>query len=80
MSVDKNVADFGPLLREYSNLWDRYQTLGFNRTLDENDKENTLDSEWALRHYFSVGADALRIMVKNLIAASAPQVAGASSP
>jgi len=72
MSLEKNVADFGPLLAEYSNLWNRYQSAGFDRTLDEADKENTLDSDWALWHYNTVGADALRIIVKNLIAAGLP--------
>lgn len=72
MAIEKNVADFGPLLREYSSLWDRYQIAGFDRTLDENDKENTLDQHSALTHYYAIGADALRISIKNLIAASAP--------
>jgi len=72
MSLEKNVADFGPLLAEYSKLWERYQAAGFDRTLDDADKENTLDSDWALWHYNTVGADALRIIVKNLIAAGLP--------
>jgi SAM-dependent methyltransferase len=72
MSLEKNVADFGPLLAEYSKLWERYQGAGFDRTLDDADKENTLDSDWALWHYNTVGADALRIIVKNLIAAGLP--------
>ncbi len=69
MSLENNVEGFGPSLSQYSSLWELYRTVGFDRTLDPDDKENTLDSEWALHHYYTTGADGLRIVVKGLIAA-----------
>ena len=72
MSLEKNVEDFGPSLTEYGRLWARYRKAGFDRTLDPDDKENTFDSEWAFHHYYTNGADALRIIVKGLIAAELP--------
>ena len=72
MSLEQNVEDFGPSLARYSASWEEYRRIGFDRTLDPDDKENALDTEWALHHYYTNGADALRIIVKNLIAAELP--------
>jgi SAM-dependent methyltransferase len=72
MSLESNVENFGPALAQYSALWEKYRGAGYNRTLDPDDKENTLDTEWALHHYYTNGADALRIIVKSLIAAELP--------
>ena len=69
MSFEEEVLDFGTSLSEYSALWQQYRRTGFNRTLDLQDKENSLKTDWALSHYYSIGADALRIVVKNLLAA-----------
>lgn len=69
LSFEEEVLDFGACLSDYSALWQQYRRNGFNRTLDSQDKENALKTDWALSHYYSTGADALRIVVKNLLAA-----------
>ena len=71
-SIESEVAEFGPLLARYAALWEHYRRVGISLALDAADKENSLDSERAHRRYFAVGADALRIIVKNLIAAGLP--------
>jgi SAM-dependent methyltransferase len=70
--LSKHADAFGPMLAEYSARWDRYRAAGPDRTLDPNDKENVLSEEWQVSHYFGTGADALRIVVKSLIAAELP--------
>src|SRR6478736_1835742 len=73
MSLSNKHADaFGPLLAEYSALWQRYEAAGPNRTLDPLDKENVFNEDWQISHYFGTGADALRIIVKSLLAAELP--------
>ena len=72
MSVQKTLAEYGPRLAEYAALWEHYQNAGVIQALDPEDKENTLDSDWARQHYFDVGTDALRIIVNSLIAAAKP--------
>ena len=62
----------GALLLDYAALWAGYAAAPLDRTLDDSDKENTFDAAWKLDHYFSVGADALRIIVAALIAAGRP--------
>src|SRR5438105_14682090 len=56
------------LQRRYAELYAAYLTGQVNRTLDPNDKENAawLDEEWKFVHYFTVGADALRVIVAAL--------------
>ena len=49
------------LQRRYNGLYATYLTGQVNRTLDPADKENTFQHEWQYRHYFSAGADALRL-------------------
>jgi SAM-dependent methyltransferase len=57
------------LQSDYSDLYSSYLTRQINRTLDPNDKENVaLDEEWKFVHYFTVGADALRVIVSALVA------------
>jgi SAM-dependent methyltransferase len=53
----------------YSELYASYLAGQVSRTLDPNDKENTawLDAEWKFIHYFTVGADALRVIVAALV-------------
>jgi SAM-dependent methyltransferase len=56
------------LQRRYSALYASYLTGEVNRTLDPNDKENTIQQEWEYQHYFNAGADALRLIVGALTA------------
>ena len=56
------------LQRRYSGLYGSYLAGQVNRTLDPNDKENTFQQEWEYHHYFSVGVDALRLIVTALTA------------
>jgi 2-polyprenyl-3-methyl-5-hydroxy-6-metoxy-1,4-benzoquinol methylase len=58
---------FFELQRVYASLYDSYVTRGVSRTLDPDDKENRFEEEWHVDHYFSVGADVLRILVAALI-------------
>ncbi len=51
----------------YGILYQEYLRNGVNTTLDLDDKENHFSAEWERDHYFSVGADALRIIVQALI-------------
>jgi SAM-dependent methyltransferase len=52
----------------YAKLYRRYRERGVVRELDPNDKELPDDgSDWQTRHYFSVGADAMRIVVASLM-------------
>lgn len=69
---NKHADAFGQLMAEYSALWDHYRRVGPDRTLDSHDKENVLSEDWAVAHYFATGADALRIVVKSLLAAELP--------
>jgi SAM-dependent methyltransferase len=63
-----NLQRLFELQRRYSALYTSYLTGGVNRTLDPADKENTFQQEWEYDHYFSVGADALRLIVAILTA------------
>jgi SAM-dependent methyltransferase len=56
------------LQSRYSALYASYLTGEVCRTLDPNDKENTIQQEWQYHHYFSVGTDALRLIVATLTA------------
>ena len=55
------------LQRFYGSLYESYVARGVSPTLDPDDKENRFDEEWRVNHYFSVGADALRVIVAALI-------------
>jgi SAM-dependent methyltransferase len=56
------------LQRRYNGLYASYLSGQVNRTLDPADKENTFRQEWEYDHYFSAGADALRLIVAALTA------------
>ena len=56
------------LQRRYSQLHISYLVKQVNRTLDPADKENTFQHESEYHHYFSAGADALRLIVAALTA------------
>jgi len=56
------------LQRRYNGLYASYLGGQVNRTLDPADKENTFQQEWEYDHYFSAGADALRLIVAVLTA------------
>ena len=53
------------LQRNVDELYRRYLERGVNQTLDPNDKE--FSAQETLDHYFSVGADALRLVVSTLV-------------
>jgi hypothetical protein len=55
------------LHRKYANFYDGYLARGLNRSINPDDRENSLDEPWKIFHYFNTGADALRIIVDGLI-------------
>lgn len=55
------------LHRVYGRMMDAYHASDIERTMDPNDKEFVAAGDWSVLHYFDVGADALRIIVKALI-------------
>jgi SAM-dependent methyltransferase len=58
------------LATSYQNLFAAYRTRGINRDLNPNDKELRDHSDERLRHYYSVGADATRVIINALLANS----------
>jgi SAM-dependent methyltransferase len=58
------------LATSYQNLYAAYRNRGINRNLNPNDKELTGRSDREIRHYFNVGADAMRVIVNALLANS----------
>ncbi len=56
------------LSQRYHDLHAAYCKRPLILTLDPADKENLLDADWKIPHYFAVGDDALRIIVNALIA------------
>lgn len=58
--------------QRYMDLWNCYASRGVSDALDPTDKENLCGSEMERRHYFDVGADALYIITKELIAERRP--------
>jgi hypothetical protein len=66
MADNNKLHRFFELQRVYASLYESYVARGVNRALDPNDKENRFEEEWCIEHYFSVGADALRIVVTAL--------------
>ena len=60
------------LERTYVEAYEAYRALGVDQTLDEADKEFAGSEAWQRQHYFHVGADALRLIVANLVANRRP--------
>lgn len=58
------------LATSYQNLFAEYCNHGINRNLNPNDKEILVRSDEQIRHYYSVGADAIRIIINALLANS----------
>lgn len=67
MAGTDKLHRFFELQQVYASLYDSYVTRGVSRTLDPDDKENRFEEKWHVDHYFSVGADGLRILVAALI-------------
>jgi hypothetical protein len=68
------------LATSYQNLFAAYRKRGINRNLNPNDKELIDRSNGQIRHYYSVGADAMRAIINALFAnCSASQVCTRSS-
>jgi SAM-dependent methyltransferase len=70
-SADTLDAYFA-LTTSYQDLFTGYRKRGINRNLNPNDKEFIDRSDEQIRHYFSVGADAMRIII-NALLANSPQ-------
>lgn len=68
MEGEKRLEAFFRLGRVYESMYELYHANDVIRTLNPNDKEFSGAEAWHLRHYFDVGADALRIIVSSLIA------------
>jgi hypothetical protein len=51
-------------------LFAAYRKRGINRNLNPNDKELIDRSDGQIRHYYSVGADATRVIINALLANS----------
>ena len=51
----------------YRDLYAAYHERGVIRDLDPDDKELVIDADWKVPHYFSVGSDAIRIIVHALL-------------
>jgi len=68
------------LQRRYNGLYASYLSGQVNRTLDPADKENTFRQEWEYDHYFSAGADALRLIVAALTAGGNGDVTAVELP
>lgn len=70
---DMNQTDLSPgfvhagdtikALDEHREAWARYARNGYNCIIDQNDKENAFVEDWQVGHYFSVGEDALRLVM-----------------
>ena len=58
------------LATSYQNLFTAYRTRGINRNLNPNDKEFMDRSDEQIRHYYAVGADAMRVIINALLANS----------
>lgn len=69
MLQTQSTTLFPSLLRGYLDLWKSYEEEGFSKALNPSDNENSLNDPWKISHYFSVGENALQIIVSSLIAA-----------
>lgn len=58
--------------RRYREAYEAYRARGVDQTLDAADKEFAGSEAWRREHYFRVGADALRLIVANLVANRRP--------
>jgi SAM-dependent methyltransferase len=58
------------LATSYQNLFAAYRKRGVNRILNPNDQELIDRSDVQIRHYYSVGADATRVIINALLANS----------
>lgn len=70
MDITTDLRRFFEIQRQYSLMYEAYIARGFSRTLDPHDKENRIEDDEQLQHYFKVGADALRATTAALIANS----------
>jgi SAM-dependent methyltransferase len=68
MEGEKRLETFFRLGRVYESMYELYHANDVIRTLNPNDKEFSGAEAWHFRHYFDVGADALRIIASSLIA------------
>lgn len=64
------LGDYFALANSYQNLFAAYRKRGIVRSLNPNDKELIDRSDEHIRHYFSVGADAIRVIINALLANS----------
>lgn len=74
---DMNQTDLSPgfvhagdtikALDEHREAWARYARNGYSCIIDQNDKENAFVEDWQVGHYFSVGEDALRLVMAQLL-------------
>ena len=58
------------LAASYQNLFAAYRERGINQNLNPNDQEFIDRSDEHIRHYYSVGADAMRLIINALLANS----------
>lgn len=65
-SAEKLDAHFA-LAASYQNLFAAYRKRGINRNLNPNDKELIDRSDLVIRHYYSIGADAMRLIINALL-------------
>lgn len=54
-------------LEEHGAAWKRYSDSGVNCAIDPTDKENAFTEDWQIGHYFSVGEEALRLVMSQLL-------------
>ena len=66
--MSEPIDDLGGLLAEYAALLDGYRASSVDRTRRADDPENRVDDEWHTRHYFSVGEEAVQLIVRVLVA------------
>lgn len=54
-------------LEAHKAAWTGYSERGINCVIDPSDKENSFIEDWQIGHYFSVGEDALRLVMSQLL-------------
>lgn len=55
------------IINIHAGLWAGYHSHEVSQALDWSDKENRFEEQWQCDHYFSVGRDALRIVMLELL-------------
>ena len=70
MESAETLEAYFALATAYQNLFAAYRKRGINRNLNPNDKELVDRSDGHLWHYYSVGADAMRVIINALLANS----------